>query len=307
MKTISNLRYDFKNNKILLLMLVPAIIYFVIFMYLPMAGIVVAFKRLDYTLGIFKSPWIGFDNFRFLFMSGQAFNITKNTILYNLTFIIANTITQIIIAILMSEVGGKLFKKTTQTILMFPYFLSWVVVGTFIYNIFSYQFGFLNSILPSFGISPINFYNIPSAWPIIIVIFAVWKDVGYGSIIYLAAISGINMELYESADIDGANIINKIWHITLPSIKPTIIIIILLAMGRVLRGNFDMFFQIIGNNGVLFDKTDVIDTYVYRSLMQNQNFGMSSAAAMYQSVIGFFIIMITNYSIKRFDKEYALF
>ncbi|MDF2989210.1 MAG: binding-protein-dependent transport system inner rane component [Eubacterium sp.] len=240
-------------------------------------------------------------------MSGQAFNVTKNTFLYNLVFIIVNTSLQITVSIFLSEMRNKYVKKTTQTLMLMPYFISWVVVGAFIYNIFNYEFGAFNTILKSFGFQSVDVMGIVGAWKYILVFFSAWNGVGYGSIVYMAAITGIDKELYEASELDGANIFQQIWRITIPSIKPTIIIMILLNVGSIFRGNFSMFYQIIGNNGLLFNSTDVIDTFVFRSLMKTQEVGMASAAGLYQSVLCFAIIMITNGIIKRVDSEYALF
>lgn len=307
MKLIRDVFQDFKKNKVILFMLIPAVLYYFIFMYVPMAGIVIAFKRLDYAAGIFGSDWVGFDNFKFFFMSGQAFNVTKNTFLYNLVFIVVNTSLQITVSIFLTEMRNKYVKKTTQTLMLMPYFISWVVVGAFIYNIFNYEFGALNTIFKSLGLEPVDVMGTVGAWKYILVFFNAWNGVGYGSIVYMAAITGIDKELYEASELDGANIFQQIWRITIPSIKPTIIIMILLNVGSIFRGNFSMFYQIIGNNGLLFNSTDVIDTFVFRSLMKTQEVGMASAAGLYQSVLCFAIIMITNGIIKRVDSEYALF
>ncbi len=240
-------------------------------------------------------------------MSGQAFNVTKNTFLYNLVFIVVNTSLQITVSIFLSEMRNKYVKKTTQTLMLMPYFISWVVVGAFIYNIFNYEFGALNTVFKSLGLEPVDVMGTVGAWKYILVFFNAWNGVGYGSIVYMAAITGIDKELYEASELDGANIFQQIWRITIPSIKPTIIIMILLNVGSIFRGNFSMFYQIIGNNGLLFNSTDVIDTFVFRSLMKTQEVGMASAAGLYQSVLCFAIIMITNGIIKRVDSEYALF
>ncbi len=307
MRLIRDVFQDFRKNKVVLFMLIPAVLYYFIFMYVPMAGIVIAFKRLDYAAGIFGSDWVGFDNFKFFFMSGQAFNVTKNTFLYNLVFIIVNTSMQIMVSIFLTEMRNKYVKKSTQTLMLMPYFISWVVVGAFIYNIFNYEFGALNTLLKSFGMESVDVMGTVGAWKYILVFFNAWNGVGYGSIVYMAAITGIDKELYEASELDGANIFQQIRRITIPSIKPTIIIMILLSVGSIFRGNFSMFYQIIGNNGLLFNSTDVIDTFVFRSLMKTQEVGMASAAGLYQSVLCFAIIMITNGIIKRVDSEYALF
>ena len=298
---------DFKSNKILLVMLIPAVVYFLVFCYLPMLGVVIAFKRFDYAAGIFKSPWVGFDNFKFFFISGQAFKVTRNTVLYNISFIVLNSFLQISLAIFLTEVGKKYFRKIAQSMMLMPYFISWVVVGAFVYNLFNFEFGAFNTILRSIGIKPADILGNVGAMKYILIFFNAWNCVGYGVIIYLAAITGIDKELYEAAEIDGANIFQQIFRITLPCIKPTFIILVLLSIGQIFRGNFSEFYQIVGNNGLLYDSTDVIDTFVFRSLMFTQEFGMASAAGLYQSVLCFTVLMFSNYVIRRIDKEYALF
>jgi putative aldouronate transport system permease protein len=293
--------------KLLLLMLLPAVTYFIVFSYLPMAGVVVAFKRFDYRGGIFRSPWIGFENFRFLFISGDIFRVIRNTVLYNAGFIIMNNTLQITVAIMLSDISGKYFKKVTQSVMFLPYFISWVVVGTFVYNIFSYEFGFLNNLLKSLNLEPVNVYDKPWVWVFIIFFFAFWKNIGYGSVMYLAAIAGINREMYEAAEIDGCNIFQRIRYITLPSLIPTAIILVLLSIGNIFRGDFSMFYQIVGQNSLVYSHTDVIDTFVTRSLMQTREFGMTSAAGLIQSVLCFIIINLANLAVKKYDKGYALY
>jgi putative aldouronate transport system permease protein len=287
-------------------MLVPAVMFFLLFAYIPMFGIVLAFKRYRYDMGFF-SPWVGLRNFRFFFLSGKAWLVTKNTILYNLAFIATGLVAQVGVAVIFSELRARLYKKVSQSIMFLPYFISWVVVAAFAYNIFNYEFGTLNHILTSIGLPRVDVYNTPPAWKYILVAFNNWKYTGYGSIVYLAAIMGIHPELYESAEIDGATIFQRIFRITIPMIKPTMMIIVLLQISHILRGNFDLFFQLIGYNGILYEATDVIDTFVFRSLTQSSEIGLPAAAGMYQQVIGFVIIMTVNWIVKRANPDYALF
>jgi len=300
-------RLEFEKNRTLFIMVAPAILLVFILQYVPMSGLILAFKNYRFDLGIFKSPWNGFDNFRFLFFSGQGFLITRNTILLNLLNLFTSQILAIIIAIAISEIPGKGYKKFCQSVIFLPYFISWIIVGTFVFNIFHYETGVLNNILRSLGQNPVNMYDKPMAWPFIICAFNAWKWVGYNSVIFIAAITNIDPECYEAADIDGANIFKKTWYITLPFLRPTIIIILLLQVGRILRGDFEMFFQIVGNNGQLFHTTDVIDTYVFRSLLNSTNIGAPAAAAMYQSVLCFIIIITVNHIVKKVEADYALF
>lgn len=307
MKFLQDISYDLKKNRTLLFMILPVALFFLLFSYLPMAGIVLAFKQLDYAKGIFESPWIGFDNFRFFFMSGQAFTVTRNTVLYNLVFIMTGTVFQISLAIFLSELGSKYFKKITQGMMFLPYFISWVVVGAFVYNFFNYDFGVMNTILKKFGSEPVDITMSNLAWIAIIIFFQAWKSVGYGSVLYLAAIMGIDQEMYEAAEIDGANMFQRIWHITLPCLKPTMIVLILMAIGHIFRGDFGLFYQIVGNNGLLYETTDVIDTFVFRALTNTQEFGMAAASGVYQSVLCFLILTLTNYLVKKHNSEYALY
>lgn len=272
-----------------------------------MAGIVLAFKKFTYSGGIFGSPWVGFENFNFFFLSGTAFNVTRNTILYNIAFLIINNCLQIFTAILLSEIAGKYFKKLTQSVMFLPYFISWVVVGAFVYNLFNFEFGAINTLLKSLQMEPLDVYSNPSAWVYILIAFSAWKWVGYGTVLYLASIVSIDTEMFEAADIDGANIVQKIIYITLPSITPTIVVLLLLSIGNIMKGDFQMFYQIVGNNGLVLDATDVIDTFVVRSLLQTQEFGMTAAAGFYQSVFSFFIIIGANSLIKKINSDYALF
>ncbi len=298
---------ELKKNRALFLMIFPATAVVFLMGYIPIAGIVLAFKNYRYDLGIFGSPWSGFDNFRFFFLSGTGFLVTRNTILYNLLNLFTSQGLAIVLAIILSDISWPHFKKISQSIIFLPYFISWIIVGAFVYNIFHYENGALNAILETVGIGKIDIYGKPSAWVGIIAFFNAWKWVGYNTVIYTAAISGIDMECYEAASIDGATMLQRIKYITIPGIKPTIVIIFLLNLGRILRGDFQMYYQIVGNNGQLFNATDVIDTFVFRSLITTGDIGMTAAATFYQSVLCFVIIMIVNGIIKRIEKDYALF
>ncbi|MCM8712040.1 ABC transporter permease subunit [Clostridium sp. SYSU_GA19001] len=307
MKSKDGFLYEFRKNRTLFIMVLPAILLVLVLSYLPMAGIVLAFKNYRFDLGVFGSKWSGLNNFKYFFNSGTGLLVTKNTILYNLFNLATSQILAMIIAIIVSEMKGKYFKKISQSIIFLPYFISWIIVGAFVYNIFNFETGTLNSILKSLNLNPVNMYDKPAAWIFIIAFFNSWKWVGYNSVIYIAAITSIDAECYEAADIDGANIFQKIKSITIPSITPTIIIILLLNVGRILRGDFQMFYQIVGNNGQLFNATDVIDTFVFRSLINSGDIGMTAAATFYQSFMCFVIIMVVNAIVKRADKDYALF
>ncbi|MDF2984621.1 MAG: binding-protein-dependent transport system inner rane component [Eubacterium sp.] len=299
--------HEIYKNKVLYLMFLPVALYFIIFAYLPMGGIVLAFKEFNIRDGIFFSPWNGIENFKFFFASGKAWQVTKNTIGYNVIFLVCYTVFSMTTAIMISEITSKWFKKIAQSFMFLPYFISWVVVAAFIYNLFNYDYGLVNTIIKSFGGQPIDIYANPGNWLVLLPVLYVWKWVGFGSVLYLAAIMGIDQECYEAATIDGASMFQKIRKITLPLLKPTIIVLVLMSVGKILRGEFDMFYNIIGNNGILMDATDIIDTLVFRSLMGTQDFGMASAAGFYQSVLCFVIILIVNGVVRKIDNENALF
>ena len=307
MKKLGNIFHELKKNHALFVLLAPAFIIVLIINYAPLAGLWVAFTRFRPVDGIFGSPFVGLNNFRFLFMTGTGLNITINTIAYNLTNLVVLQASSVVIAIFISEIRNGAFKKILQTSIFTPHFISWVVAGMLVFNIFNYEFGVLNTLLKSLGLDPVNIYGNPPIWRALIPMFNTWKWVGYTSVIYLAAIAGVDQECYESADIDGANILQKNLYITIPSISKTIVIMCLLAVGRMLRGDFQMFFQLIGFNGQLFQATDIIDTFVFRSLITGTDFGMSAAVTFYQSVLCFIIIVIVNGIVRKIDKDSSLF
>jgi putative aldouronate transport system permease protein len=290
----------------ILLMLAPATLFFLLFSYLPMLGIVLAFENFNLRDG-FLSPFIGLENFRFLFITGDVWAAARNTILYNLAFIVVDTVLQVAVAVMISELASKSFKKVAQTLLFLPYFISWVVVGAFAYSMLNYDKGMVNHLLAGLELPPYDFYNSPGAWPVLIIMLNAWKGLGMGSIIYVAVITSLGTEMYEAADIDGATIFKKTRYITLPSLVPTMIILVLLAVGNIFRGNFAMFYQLIGNNAVLLPTTDVVDTFVTRSLLYSNNISMAASAGLVQSVVCFVVIMAVNRIVRSYDPAYALF
>ncbi|AGC67265.1 ABC-type polysaccharide transport system, permease component [Thermoclostridium stercorarium subsp. stercorarium DSM 8532] len=299
------------KKRTLLFMCIPAIVYFFVFSYLPLPGVWLAFVRYNYKDGIFRSPFVGLDNFRFLVLSGQLWTLTRNTILYNLAFIITGNILQVTVAILFNEMVGRrlsIYKKISQSIMFLPYFISSVVIGVFAYNLLNVQTGFINSLLKQAGRNTINFYSIPEIWPFIIVLAYLWQNTGYGSIVYFAAIMGIDSEMLEASEIDGANAFQRIRYIILPCLKPTFVILLLFALGGIMKGNFGLFYNLTGaNNMALFETTDIIETFVFRSLNVNFNFSMGSAVGLYQSLFGFILVMTVNTIVKKIDPEYSLF
>nr|MBC9203006.1 sugar ABC transporter permease [Paenibacillus sp. PL91] len=298
----------FWNNKTLLLMCLPAIAFFIIFAYLPMPGLYLAFINYNYSDGIFKSPFVAFDNFRFLVINGDLWRLSFNTVAYNLVFIVLGNVLQIFVAILLNEIRRKWFKKVTQTLMFLPHFISAVLIGLIAYNVLSYDYGLLNSILESLGMEPVKTYSDPKIWPFIIVLTFLWQSTGYGSIIYFAAIMGLDNEIIEASEIDGANAFQRIIYIVLPWLKPTFIILMLFSLGGILKGNFGLFFNLVGaNNTALYPTTDIIETYVFRSLMTNFNFSIGSAVSLYQSVFGFVVVLTANWLVKKASPENSLF
>ncbi|MGG1637668.1 sugar ABC transporter permease [Paenibacillus sp. FSL A5-0031] len=298
----------FWNNKTLLIMCLPAIAFFLIFAYLPMPGLYLAFINYNYSDGIFKSPFVAFDNFRFLVMNGDLWRLSFNTVAYNLVFIVLGNVMQIFVAILLNEIRRKWFKKITQTLMFLPHFISAVLIGLIAYNILSYDYGLLNSLLESLGMEPVKTYSDPKIWPFIIVLTYLWQSTGYGSIIYFAAIMGLDNEIIEASEIDGANAFQRIIYIVLPWLKPTFIILMLFSLGGILKGNFGLFFNLVGaNNTALYPTTDIIETYVFRALMTNFNFSLGSAVSLYQSLFGFVVVLTANWLVKKASPENSLF
>lgn len=303
---------DLWKNRAWLLMVLPGTIWLLVFSYLPMFGTVLAFKNYKmhpggFVQSLINSEWVGFDNFKFLFTSGDAFRITRNTILYNLVFIVLGLIFAVFVAITLSEIANKKLAKVYQTGMLFPHFLSWVIVSYFVFSFLSTDKGMVNSILATFGAEPVAWYSEPKHWPLILIFMNIWKGVGYGSIVYLAAIVGIDRTYYEAATIDGASKWQQIKNITIPLIVPLMIILTIMAIGRIFNSDFGLFYNIPRNSAVLYPVTDVIDTYIYKGLMNMGNIGMSTAAGLYQAAVGFILIMTTNKLVKKVDPEYGLF
>ncbi|GAA5206095.1 ABC transporter permease [Microbacterium kyungheense] len=296
-----------RDSRMLLLMCVPAILYFLAFNYGPLPGIWIAFTNFNYTDGIFGSPFVGFKNFEFLVKSGQLWVLTRNTILYNVAFIVLGNIFQIAIAIMFNEVRMKYFKKVTQGVMFLPYFISVVLIGVIAFNLLNYDTGALNTLIKETGGDPIKIYSMAGIWPIIIILVFLWQSTGYGSIVYFAAIMGIDKGLFEAAAIDGASAWQRIRYVILPSLKPTFIILLLFSLGGIMHGNFGLFWNLVGNNAALFQTTDIIETSVYRMVMSQNNFTTSTAVGLYQSLFGFAIVLLANWIVRKMNKDYALF
>ncbi|MEV5027036.1 ABC transporter permease [Paenibacillus sp. LPE1-1-1.1] len=293
----------------LLIMMIPGLLYMLINNYLPMLGIVIAFKDVNFAKGILQSDWVGFANFEYLFKTTDAYIITRNTILYNLVFIILGTVLSLAAAILLNEIKSKVLVKAYQSIITLPHLISMVIVGYLGFAFLSPDTGFLNkTVLPWLGIEEgISWYTENKYWPWILTLVHFWKAIGYSSIVYFAALLGIDEEYYEAARLDGATRWQQIRHITLPIIVPVITMLTLLNIGRIFYSDFGLFYQVPMNSGALFESTSTIDTYVFRGLMGSGDIGMSTAAGVYQSIVGFILVIVANLVVRRANKDNALF
>ncbi len=289
-------------------MCLPALLLLLVFNYMPMTGILIAFKDYKFNLGIFGSKWVGFENFQYLFTSGDAARILTHTVLYNAVFIITNMLVSIGLALLFNEVRSRYLARVYQSAVFFPYFVSWVIAGYFALALLSTDNGLLNNLRQQLLLSPISWLRTPSVWPFILVFANLWKNAGYLSLIYLAAMMGINPELYEVAQIDGGSRWQQVWYITIPLISPIIIIMLVLSIGKILNADFGLFFYLTrGASGGVINSVDVIDTYVYNALRNSTDLGQPAAAGFFQSVVGFILVLTTNQIIRKVDPERALF
>lgn len=287
-------------------MMLPGLAYLFINNYMPMPGVVVAFKQYNAKLGIYGSQWVGFKNFEYLFKTSDAWVITRNTILYNVAFIVINTTLSILVAVVLSELEGKR-KKIYQSVILLPNLISTVIISYLVFAFFSVANGFVNNtLLPLFGRSPIQWYSQAKYWPAILIFVSAWRTVGYQCIIYLATLMGFDRAYYESALIDGASRLKQFWYITLPLLKPTIVMLTLMAIGRIFYSDFGLFYQVPMNQGALYATTNTIDTYVYRGLLQLGNISMASAAGLYQSAVGFILVLGANLLVRAVDRDSAL-
>lgn len=305
---INRKRKNLRRYFALYLMTLPGLIYLFINNYIPMSGVIIAFKNINWRKGILGSPFVGLKNFEFLFKTRDALVITRNTLLYNLAFIVIGILLAVSVAILLNEIRSKRAKKVYQTLFLLPYLISIVVVSYLVYAFLSVETGFVNkSIMPVLGKNPVTWYTEPGYWPFILILVHSWKSFGYDSIIYYATLVGIDPSFYEAATIDGANRWQQVRYVTLPALKPTIVTLTLLAVGRIFYSDFGLFYQVPLNSGPLLDVTNTIDTYVYRSLIQLNDYGMSSAASVYQSFVGFLLVVFANFTVRKFSEENALF
>ncbi|GGG05801.1 ABC transporter permease [Paenibacillus aceti] len=300
------------RNRALLVMILPGTIWFLIFAYLPMFGTVLAFKdfrisRDGFFASVINSEWVGFKNFEYLFSTNDAYIITRNTILYNLFFIFLGLIIAVTFAIMLSELVNKKMAKVYQTGMFLPHFLSWVIISYFAFTFLSMDKGTLNQIITFFGGDKISWYSEPKYWPFILVLVGIWKGVGYNSVVYLASLTGIDKSYYEAAVIDGATKWKQIRYITIPLLKPLMIILTILAIGGIFRSDFGLFYQLPKDSGALYPVTNVIDTFVYRGLINMGDIGMSTAAGLYQSLVGLVLILLANYIVRKIERDHAIF
>ena len=296
------------SNLPLALIALPGVLYLVINNYIPMFGVFLAFKKYSLKKGVFGSDWSGLSNFKFLFKTKDAWIMTRNTVVYNLAFIVIGTIVAIAVAIMMCELGNRKRVKAYQALLLLPNLLSWVVIGFIVYAFLNADSGYLNNtVLRTLGINPVSWYATTGPWPAILIIVFLWKNMGYQSIVYMASIAGIDKSIFEAAAIDGAGKMKQIFKITLPMLKPTVITLVLMSIGRIFYSDFGLFYQVPQNSGALFNVTQTIDTYVYRGLMELNDVGMSAAAGLYQSFVGFILVLIANFVVRKLDPDNALF
>lgn len=301
--------HEIKKNFSLYTMTIPAIVLLLIFSYFPLMGLVIAFKDFRFDQGILGSDWMEpiFNNFNFLFTSDSAIRAIRNTLMLNALFIISGVVIEVGLALLINEIGNKWFKRITQSLTFLPYFVSWIVVGVFSYNLLSYDTGSVNNLIVSLGAGKVDWYSQVGLWPVLLLFFNRWKNSGYGAVVYLATLTGIDSSYYEAAQIDGATKWQQIRHISIPLIMPTVIILTLLQIGKIMNADFGMFWSLVGDASQLYPTTDVIDTFVYRNLRNLGDIGMASATGFVQSIISFILVVGSNLLVRKYDKDSALF
>lgn len=292
------------KNRAHVVMALPGFLVLLFIMYVPMSGLVLAFKKFDYTLGIFGSPWVGLENFKFLLASKSTFfKITKNTLMYYVLFTGIGTLLNVTLAIAIDQLRMKHFAKITQTLMIMPIFISYAAVQFIVYAFLSSDTGLINNLL---GTS-FRFYTKASYWPVILLVVKIWKDTGYGSVLYMSVLSGIDTTLYEAAEIDGANKWQQIRHITIPSLIPMITVMLLLSVGNIMRSDTGLFYQITRNSGILYSTTQVLDSYMLNQMLKSSNFGFTAAATFFQSMVGLLMMLFANWLVRKIEPENALF
>ena len=296
-----------RKNLTLTLMALPAAVFLFLFSYVPIGGLIIAFKDYRFDKGMFGSEWVGFKNFQFFFESNDAWRVLRNTIGLNALFIAITLVISVALALMMNEVRSRITIKVVQTIMFFPYFMSWVVVGYLLYAYLHHDYGILNQILEFFGMESIAWYARSQYWPFILTFMYAWKMAGYYAVVYYAGLMGIDDTYYEAAALDGASRWQMVWKITLPLLRSVIIVMVILQIGRIMYADFGLFFNLTRDQGALYATTDVLDTYIYRALRVTGNIGISSAVGCFQAVVGFILITGTNLVVRKIDKESALF
>ncbi len=311
MKKENKLRLWLKSlwkDRTLILMALPAVIVLILFAYVPMSGLVLAFKNFNFSDGIFGSPWNGFDNFRYLFLSGKTvWRITRNTVGYYFLFTAAETTLAVALALAINEMVFKRFAKLAHSALIMPYFISAVAIMYVVSALLNYDTGMINQLLESLGLERINFYMQGKYWPFILLLCSVWQGVGYSSVLYLATLTGIDQELYEAADIDGVNKLQRIRYISLPMLKSIVIIRLLLSLGQIMKSNTGLFYRVTRNVGALYEYTQTIDAYVLDAIQKSSNFGATAAVTLFQSVVGCVALVVVNMIVRKVSPEDALF
>lgn len=300
---------EMKRNRSLYMIALPAIALIFIFSYLPLFGLVIAFKNFTFDKGIFGSDWATpfYNNFIYLFTSSSAARAAVNTLFLNAVFIGAAVVFEVGFALMFNEIKVQAFKKVAQSLSFLPFFMSWIVVGVFSYNIITSSHSSFNTLLAAIGLGKIDFLTNAAIWPLILVLITRWKATGYGTVVYLAVLSGIDSTYYEAAAIDGATKWQQIRHISLPILRPTVLILVLLAVGKIFNADFGLFYSVVGDNPLLYSTTDVIDVFIYRSLRFSTDVGMASAAGFTQSVMSFLCVIGSNYVVRKFERESSLF
>ena len=306
MRGKTNIMRKIKRFWPMYLMMLPGVAYLVINNYMPIPGLMLAFKKFKYPRGIWGSDWCGFKNFTFLISSKDLWLIVRNTLLYNVAFILLGTILSVTIAILLNEVRSKKLQQSFQTVILIPHLLSYVIISYIVYALFGAESGMINNSMP-LGVTPISWYTEDRYWPVILTCVYLWKSFGYSSIVYFATLVGFDRTYYEAAMVDGATTWQQISRITLPLLKPVIITLTLFSVGRIFYSDFGLFYQVPMNSGMLYETTSTIDTYVYRGLLEDNNIGRASAATFIQSIMGFILVLAANLTVRRFEKENALF
>ena len=298
---------QFRNSKTLLLMCLPAIIYFIAFCYMPLPGVYAAFVDYNYRKGVFGSQFVGLKNFESLAGSGKLWILTGNTILFNLAFIVLDNLLAVAVAVLLREIRSRMFRKVSQTMMLLPYFISQVLVGVLVFALLNPDTGFLNVVLTRLGAAPLHLYESGDPWPVIIILVHLWQKIGCNTVVYFAAVMSIDAAVIEASVIDGANGWQRIRRIILPSLRPTIVILLLFALGGIVKGDFGLFWNLVGRSSTLYQKADIIELYVYRTTVSGSNFSAASAVGLYQSLIGFVLVLTANTIVRKIEPDCSLF